>query len=185
MINDIHKEAESKMRKSLESLMTDLAKMRTGRAHPSLLDHIRVESYGAMMPLCQVATVSVSDARTLTITPWDKSMVALIEKAIMQSELGLNPSSAGTVIRVPLPQLTEQRRKDLIKIIRGEGEGARVAIRSIRRDANSHIKELLKEKMISEDEERKAEEAIQKLTDKYIADIDKHLESKEKELMEV
>lgn len=185
MIQDIQKEAESKMKKSVESLVVELTKLRTGRAHPSLLDHIRVESYGSMMPLSQVASISVSDARTITISPWEKSMIAPIEKAIMQSDLGLNPSSVGMVIRVPLPPLTEQRRKDLSKVVRSEGEAARVAIRNIRRDANSHIKELLKEKMISEDEERRAQDAVQKLTDKYIVDIDKHAEAKEKDLMEV
>ena len=185
MINDIKKDADVRMGKSIESLRGDLTKLRTGRAHTSLLDHITVDYYGTDTPLNQVATVAVADARMLTVTPWEKPMVQAVEKAIMTSNLGLNPATSGTVIRVPLPPLTEERRKDMIKLVRKEGEGAKVAIRNIRRDANSVIKELLKEKEISEDEERQGEEAIQKLTDKHVLEVDKLLEVKEKDLMEI
>lgn len=185
MIEDIRKDAETRMSKTVESCRHDLAKIRTGRAHPSLLDHITVEYYGSEVPINQVANVAVEDARTLSITPWEKHMVQLVEKAIMTSDLGLNPNTAGTVIRVPLPQLTEERRKDLIRIVRQEAEGSRVAIRNIRRDANNDLKELLKEKEVSEDEERRGQELIQKLTDKYVAEIDQVLEAKEAELMEI
>jgi len=172
------------MGKSIESLKSELTKLRTGRAHTSLLDHITVDYYGNETPLNQVATVSVAEARMLTVTPWEKNMVQAVEKAIISSDLGLNPATSGTVIRVPLPPLTEERRKDMIKIVRQEGENAKVAVRNIRRDANSDIKELLKEKEITEDEERQGEDAIQKLTDKYVAEVDKVLEAKEKDLME-
>jgi len=172
------------MGKSVESLRQELTKLRTGRAHTSLLDHITVDYYGSEMPLKQVSNINVEDSRTLTVTPWEKSMVQAIEKAIMHSDLGLNPASAGTVIRVPLPPLTEERRTDMIRLVRQEAEGGRVAIRNIRRDAMSDVKELLKEKMISEDEERRAESEIQTLTDKFVAEIDKVLEEKEKELKE-
>ncbi len=185
MIEEIKKDAETRMGKSIESLKDAFAKIRTGRAHTSLLDHITVEYYGNEVPLSQCATVSVADARTLAIQPWENSMIAPIEKAIMNSDLGLNPSSAGNVIRVPLPALTEERRKDLIKIVRQEAEGARVAIRNIRRDANQDIKALVKEKEITEDDGRRAEEAIQKLTDKYVGEVDKLLEEKEKDLMSI
>ncbi len=185
MIDDIKKDADIRMGKSIESLRGDLTKLRTGRAHTSLLDHITVDYYGTDTPLNQVATVAVADARMLTVTPWEKPMVQAVEKAIMTSNLGLNPATSGTVIRVPLPPLTEERRKDMIKLVRKEGEGAKVAIRNIRRDANSDIKELLKEKEISEDEERQGEEAIQKLTDKHVVEVDKLLEVKEKDLMEI
>lgn len=185
MIDEITEDAEVRMGKSVSSLQTELTKIRTGRAHPSLLDHITVEYYGADTPLTQVANVSVEDSRTLTITPWEKDMVTHIEKAIMKSDLGLNPSSAGTVIRIPMPQLTEERRRDLVRVVRNETEQGRVAIRNIRRDANSDFKDLLKEKEISEDECRQAEDNIQKLTDKYIARIDEVLAKKETELMEV
>jgi ribosome recycling factor len=185
MINDIKKDADVRMGKSIESLRGDLTKLRTGRAHTSLLDHITVDYYGTDTPLNQVATVAVADARMLTVTPWEKPMVQAVEKAIMTSNLGLNPATSGTLIRVPLPPLTEERRKDMIKLVRKEGEGAKVAIRNIRRDANSVIKELLKEKEISEDEERQGEEAIQKLTDKHVVEVDKLLEVKEKDLMEI
>ncbi len=185
MIDEIIKDAEDRMGKSVESFRSDLTKIRTGRAHPSLLDHITVEYYGAATPLSQVANVSVEDARTLSITPWEKDMVKAIEKAIMKSDLGLNPSTAGTVIRIPMPQLTEERRHDLVRVVRNEAENGRVAIRNIRRDANSDIKELLKEKEITEDESRKAEEMIQKLTDSYVAKIDEVLAKKETELMAV
>ena len=185
MIEDIKKDADTRMHKSIDSLRQELSKLRTGRAHTSLLDHITVSYYGTDMPLNQVANVGVEDSRTLVINPWEKSMVQPIEKAIMTSDLGLNPTTAGTVIRVPLPPLTEERRKDMVRIVRHEAEGARVAIRNIRRDANHHIKELLKEKEISEDEDRRAEEAIQKLTDKYVAKVDELLATKEEELMAV
>ncbi len=185
MIDDIKKDAGARMAKSVESLKADLVKVRTGRANTSLLDHISVEYYGNPTPLSQVASVTASDARTLTVTPWEKTMVGPIEKAIMTSDLGLTPNSAGTTIRVPLPPLTEERRRDLIKVVRTEGEQARVAVRNIRRDANSTIKDLVKEKEISEDEARRAEEEIQKLTDKAIAQVDGVLEIKEKELMEI
>ncbi len=185
MIDDIVKDAEARMAKSVESLKTELSKLRTGRAHPSLLDHIMVDYYGSQTPLKQVANVAIEDSRTLTVTPWERQMVPVIEKAIMESDLGLNPNTAGTVIRIPLPPLTEERRKDMIRIVRHEAEGARVAIRNIRRDANSDLKELLKEKEISEDEARHGEERIQKLTDKYVARIDEVLAVKEKELMEI
>jgi ribosome recycling factor len=185
MINDINKDAETRMGKSVESLKVELTKLRTGRAHTSLLDHITVDYYGSQVPLNQVANVSVSDPRTLSVTPWEKPMVQKIEKAIMESDLGLNPATAGEVIRVPLPPLTEERRKDMIRVVRQEGENARVAIRNIRRDAISDFKSLLKEKEITEDEEHKAEDDMQKLTDKYIAKVDELLELKEKDLMEV
>ncbi len=185
MIDDILKDAKTRMAKSVETLRHDLTKVRTGRAHTSLLDHIMVDYYGSEVPLKQVANVNVEDARTLIVTPWEKPMVAVIEKAIMKSDLGLNPNTAGTVMRIPLPSLTEERRKDMIKVVRHEAEGARVAIRNIRRDANNDFKELLKEKEISEDEDRRAQEQIQKLTDQAIADIEKVLQAKEAELMEV
>ncbi|MBD3670701.1 MAG: ribosome recycling factor [Gammaproteobacteria bacterium] len=185
MINDIQKDAESRMGKSIESLKQELKKLRTGRAHTSLLEHITVEYYGSDVPLNQVANVTIDDPRTLAVVPWEKPMVAVIEKAIMNSDLGLNPTTAGEVIRVPLPPLTEERRKDMIKIVKAEGEKGKVAIRNIRRDANNDIKGLLKEKEISEDDERRAEEEIQKITDKYVAEVDKVLEEKEKDLMEI
>ncbi len=185
MINEIQKDAEQRMKKSIEALKADLTKLRTGRAHPSLLDQITVEYYGTEVPLSQVANISVSDARTLTVTPWEKKMVPVIEKAILNSDLGLNPATAGDVIRIPLPPLTEERRRDLIKVVRQEGEKARVAIRNIRRDAIHQLKDLLKEKEISEDEERRAEEAIQKLTDRMVAEVEKVLSEKEKDLLEI
>jgi len=185
MINDIKKDAESRMGKSVESLKTELTKLRTGRAHTSLLDHVMVEYYGSHVPLNQVANISVSDARTLTVQPWEKPMVQKVEKAILESDLGLNPATAGEIIRVPLPPLTEERRKDMIRLVRHEGENAKVAIRNIRRDAISDFKSLLKEKEITEDEEHKAEDDIQKLTDKYIAKVDEALDAKEKDLMEI
>jgi ribosome recycling factor len=185
MIEDIKKDARTRMAKSIESLKHELAKIRTGRAHTSLLDHITVEYYGAEVPIGQAANITVEDARTLVVTPWDKTMVKPIEKAIMNSDLGLNPSTAGTVMRVPMPALTEERRRDLVKVVRHEAENARVAVRNIRRDANHDLKELLKEKEISEDDERRGQEEIQKLTDKFVKEIDELLEAKEAELMEV
>lgn len=185
MIDDIKKDAETRMSKSLDALQTNFHKIRTGRAHPSILDSVSVEYYGAQMPLNQVASVNVEDARTLTVVPWEKPLVPKVEKAIMTSDLGLNPSTAGDVIRVPMPALTEETRKNYIKQARGEAENARVAVRNVRRDANNDLKALLKDKEISEDEERRAADAIQKLTDKYIVEIDKLLESKEHDLLQV
>lgn len=185
MLNDIKNDADSRMGKSVEALKHELAKIRTGRAHPSLLEHVQVSFYGSMVPISQAASVAAADSRTLTVTPFDKSMVSAIEKAIMTSDLGLNPMSAGTTIRVPMPPLTEERRRDLTKVVKHEGENAKVAVRNIRRDAIADIKELLKAKEITEDDERKAGEAIQKLTDKHIETIDKILADKEKELMEI
>ena len=185
MINDIKKDAELRMGKSVEALKQELSKVRTGRAHTSLLDHIRVPYYGNEVPLSQVATVNVAEARMLTVTPWERNMVPAVEKAITTSDLGLNPSTSGNVIRVVLPALTEERRRDMVKIVRAEAESARVAVRNIRREAITGLKELLKEKEISEDEERRAEEDIQKLTDRYVAGVDKVLQEKEADLMEV
>ena len=179
------KDAGVRMSKSVASLQSELTKIRTGRAHTSLLDHITVDYYGSQVPLNQAANVGVEDSRTLTVTPWEKDMVQVIEKAIMASDLGLNPASAGTVIRVPLPALTEDRRKDMIRVVRHEAEGGRIAVRNIRRDAMHDVKELLKEKMIGEDEERRAETEIQAITDKYVAEIDEVLAVKEAELMEI
>ncbi|MCK5480499.1 MAG: ribosome recycling factor, partial [Gammaproteobacteria bacterium] len=174
-----------RMGKSVESLRQSLVKVRTGRAHPSLLDHLAVDYYGSEVPISQVANINVEDARTLMITPWEKQMVQPIEKAIMKSDLGLNPATAGTVIRIPMPPLTEETRRDLVKVVRQDGEAAKVAIRNIRRDANSDFKSLLKEKEVSEDEERGAQDDVQQLTDKYVSEVDKVLAEKEAELMEV
>ena len=185
MLDDIKKDAASRMAKSVASLQQDLTKIRTGRAHTSLLDHITVEYYGSQVPLKQVSNVNVEDSRTLAVTPWEKDMVKVVEKAIMNSDLGLNPSSAGTVIRVPLPALTEERRKDLIRVVRQEAENARIAIRNIRRDALGDLKELLKEKMIGKDDEHRGEGEIQEITDNHIANIDTVLAEKDKELMVV
>lgn len=184
MLDEIKKDAGDRMGKSVASLQQDLTKIRTGRAHTSLLDHITVEYYGSPVPLQQVANINVEDSRTLTVSPWEKDMVKPIEKAILHSDLGLNPASAGTIIRVPLPPLTEERRKDMIRLVRSEAEGGRVAIRNIRRDALGDIKDLLKEKMIGEDDEHRAHDEIQAITDKYVADVDKLLAEKESELME-
>lgn len=185
MIDEIIKDAEIRMNKSIDSLKGELAKVRTGRAHPSLLEHIMVDYYGSDTPLSQVASIGVEDARTLTVTPWEKPMVQAVEKAIMKSDLGLNPNSAGSVIRIPMPQLTEERRRDLVKVVRHEGENAKVAIRNIRRDANSDFKSLEKEKEISEDDERRAQDNIQKLTDKHVKEIDDTIDVKEVDLMKV
>lgn len=185
MINEIQKDAQERMHKSVEALKGNLSKIRTGRAHPSILQNISVEYYGAPTPLNQVANIIAEDARTLAITVFDRELTQAVEKAIMKSDLGLNPMSAGTVIRVPLPALTEERRKDLVKIVRAEAEGGRVAIRNIRRDANGDFKSLLKDKEISEDEDHKAQDEIQKITDVAIKNIDDLLAVKEKELMEV
>lgn len=185
MLDEIKKDASQRMDKSVASLQQDFTKIRTGRAHTSLLDHVTVEYYGSQVPLNQVANVNVEDSRTLTVSPWEKDMVKAIEKAIMGSDLGLNPATAGTIIRVPLPPLTEERRKDLIRVVRNEAEGGRIAIRNIRRDALGDIKDLLKEKMIGEDDERRASDEIQTITDKHVARIDEVLGEKESELMEV
>lgn len=185
MINDIKADAKTRMGKSVEAFKQDLTKIRTGRAHPSLIEHLTVSYYGADTPITQVANVSIADARTLQVQPWEKDMVAAVEKAIMNSDLGLNPNTAGQIIRIPLPPLTEERRKDLIKVVRGEAEAAKVAVRNIRRDANSTFKDLVKEKEISEDEERRAQDDIQKLTDDHVAKIDSILAEKEDELMEI
>jgi ribosome recycling factor len=185
MIDDIKKDASERMAKSVEALRHELAKIRTGRAHPSLLDHIKVAYYGSEVPINQVANVAVEDARTLTVTPWERSMVSVVEKALIQSDLGINPNTAGTVIRVPMPPLTEERRRDLQRVARHEAEQARVAVRNIRRDGNQQLKELVKEKMISDDDERRGQELVQKLTDRFIKDVDQVLEEKEADLMSI
>ena len=185
MIADIKKTAEQKMTKSVETLKSDLSKVRTGRAHTGLLDHIHVDYYGARMPLSQVANLTLADARTVAIQPWEKKMVPVIEKAIRDSDLGVNPATSGDVIRVPMPPLTEERRKELIKVVRHEAENARVAVRNIRRDANEHLKKLLKDHAVAEDDERRAQEDVQKLTDRFIVEIDKVLATKEADLMAI
>ncbi len=185
MIADLKKNTESKMKKSLEALKNDLGKVRTGRAHTGLLDHVTVDYYGTQTPLSGVANVTLIDARTIGISPWEKKMVAAIEKAIRESGLGLNPAAMGDTIRVPMPALTEERRKELIKVVRGESENARVAVRNLRRDANHALKEALKKKEISEDDERRAQDDVQKLTDRHVAEIDKMLQHKEVELLAV
>jgi ribosome recycling factor len=185
MIAEVRKNAEQKMGKTLETLKADLGKVRTGRAHTGLLDHIMVDYYGNPTPLNQVANVKLLDARTIGVSPWEKNLSSAIEKAIRDSDLGLNPASMGDTVRVPMPALTEERRKDLIKVVRGEAENARVAVRNIRRDANNHLKDLLKQKKIAEDEERRAQDDIQKLTDKHIAEVDKLLQTKEADLLAV
>lgn len=185
MQNELLKDTEDRMNKCMASLKTELSKIRTGRAHPSLLEHVKVLHYGNETPINQVANVAVESSRSLTVTPWEKDMVSVVEKAIQTSDLGLNPSTSGNVIRVPLPQLTEERRRDLVKVIRDEGEKAKVAVRNIRRDANSDIKNMLKEKEISEDDEHRSNADIQKVTDKIIEDMDKVLKVKETDLLEI
>jgi ribosome recycling factor len=185
MLEDIKKDASDRMGKCVVAYRNELKKLRTGRAHTSLLDHIRVDYYGSEVPLSQVANIGVEDARTLTVVPWEKTMVQAIEKAIMKSDLGLTPNTAGAVIRVPLPALTEERRRDLTKVVRHEAENGRVAIRNVRRDVMHELKEMLKEKLLSEDDERRGHDEIQKLTDKYVAEIEQVLAEKEKELMQV
>jgi ribosome recycling factor len=185
MIEGIQKKTSERMAKSIEALRLELAKIRTGRAHPSLLDHITVSYYGNDVPLSQTANVTIEDSRTLAVTPWERTMVQAIEKAIMSSDLGLNPNTAGTVIRVPMPALTEERRRDLVKVVRHEGENSRVAIRNIRRDANTDLKNFLKDKLISEDDERRGQELVQKLTDQYVKEVDALLEVKEKDLLAI
>ena len=185
MISDVKNTAEQKMAKSIETLKADLAKVRTGRAHTGLLDHIHVDYYGSQVPLSQVANVTLVDPRTIGVQPWEKKMIQVIEKAIRDSDLGLNPATSGDLIRVPMPALTEERRRDLIKVVHKEAEAAKVAIRNVRRDANEHLKKLLKDKECSEDEERRAHEDLQKLTDRSIADVDRLLQLKEADLMAI
>jgi ribosome recycling factor len=185
MVNDIKKNAELKMQKSLEALKSDLSKIRTGRAHTGLLDHVMVEYYGSMVAVNQVANMNLGDARTIHVQPYEKNMVGKVEKAIRDSDLGLNPATSGELIRVPMPMLTEERRRELAKVVRGEGENAKVALRNVRRDANDALKKLVKDKEISEDDERRAQDEIQKLTDRYVAEVDKALQTKEAEIMAV
>jgi len=185
MINDVKKSAEQKMGKSVEALKADLGKIRTGRAHTGLLDHIQVDYYGTMMPLSQVANVTLADARTIGVQPWEKKMIPVVEKAIRDSDLGLNPATSGDLIRIPMPALTEERRRELTKVVLKDAENARIAVRNIRRDANEHLKKLLKDKQCSEDDERHAQVDVQKLTDRFIAEIDKVMHAKEADLMAV
>jgi ribosome recycling factor len=185
VIEDILKDAQTRMGKSVDSLKSELTKIRTGRAHPSLLDQVSVDYYGNETPINQVANVTVEDSRTLAVAPWEKQMVPVVEKAIINSGLGLNPATAGNLIRIPMPPLTEERRRELVKVVKGEGENAKIAVRNIRRDANSDFKDMLKDKDISEDESRDAEDSVQKLTDKFVAAIDDVIAVKEKELMEI
>jgi ribosome recycling factor len=185
MLDDIKKDARERMAKCVQTFQADMKKLRTGRAHPSLIEHLKVDYYGTDTPLNQVANIAVEDGRTLVVSPWEKTMVQPIEKAIHKSDLGLNPMTAGTVIRIPMPALTEERRRDITKVLRQDAEGARVAVRNVRRDVMTDIKDLLKEKLISQDDEKRAEVEIQKLTDKHIADIEQALAAKEKEVMQV
>lgn len=184
-VTDVKKTAEQKMQKSIETLRADLAKVRTGRAHTGILDHIQVDYYGSPTALTQVANVTLIDARTIGVQPWEKKMVSVVEKAIRESDLGLNPSTQGDIIRVPTPPLTEERRKEIVKMIKGEGEDAKVAVRNIRRDSNEALKKMLKDKVCSEDEERRAQDDVQKLTDRFVAEIDKLIAEKEKDIMTV
>jgi ribosome recycling factor len=185
MLDDIKKDARERMTKCVQTFQADMKKLRTGRAHPSLIEHLKVDYYGNDTPLNQVANIAVEDGRTLVVSPWEKTMVQAIEKAIHKSDLGLNPMTAGTVIRIPMPALTEERRRDITKVLRQDAEGARVAVRNVRRDVMTDIKDLLKEKLISQDDEKRAEVEIQKLTDKHIADIEQLLTAKEKEVMQI
>lgn len=185
MISDVKKSAEQKMSKSVEALKADLSKVRTGRAHTGLLDHIQVDYYGSPMPLTQVSNVTLADARTIAVQPWEKKMIPVVEKAIRDADLGLNPATSGDVVRVPMPALTEERRRELIKVVHKEAESARIAVRNVRRDANEHLKRLMKDKECSEDDERRAQEDVQKLTDRCIAEIDRILQAKEHDLMAV
>ena len=184
-VAEIQKTTEQKMLKSVDALKADLSKIRTGRAHTGLLDHIQVDYYGSMVPLSQVSQVGLGDARTITVQPWEKKMIPVVEKAIRESDLGLNPATTGDIVRVPMPVLTEQRRKELVKVVKPEGEAAKVAIRNLRRDANHHVKELLKAKTISEDDDRRAEETVQKLTDRFVGEVDRIVADKEKEVLTV
>jgi ribosome recycling factor len=185
MIADVKKSAEQKMQKSIEALKVDLGKVRTGRAHTGILDHVMVDYYGSLVPISSVANINLIDSRNIGVTPWEKKMVGAVEKAIRDSDLGLNPSSQGDLIRVPTPALTEERRRELIKVVKGEAENAKVAVRNVRRDANATLKDLLKDKTISEDDERRSQDEIQKLTDRYIAEVDKVLQAKETDLMAI
>jgi ribosome recycling factor len=185
MLDDVKKTAEQKMQKALEVLKTDLGKVRTGRAHAGLLDQVMVEYYGNMVPISQVGNVGLADARTITVQVWEKPMLAKVEKAIRDSDLGLNPANSGDMIRVPMPPLTEERRRDLTKVVRAEGENAKVSVRNVRRDANDQLKKMLKDKEIGEDEERRAQDEVQKLTDKYVSEVDKALQAKEADLMAI
>ena len=185
MLDDVKKDARERMAKCVQNFQNDLKKLRTGRAHPSLIEHLKVDYYGSDVPLQQVASIAVEDGRTLVVSPWEKGVVQAIEKAIFKSDLGLNPMTAGTIIRIPMPPLTEERRRDLTKVLRHDAEGARVAVRNVRRDVMNDIKDLLKEKLISQDDERRAETEIQKLTDKHVADVEAALAAKEKEVMQV
>ncbi len=185
MIADVKNTAEQKMAKSVEALKTDLSKVRTGRAHTGLLDHIQVDYYGSMMPLTQVANVTLADSRTIGVQPWEKKMIPVVEKAIRDADLGLNPATSGDLIRIPMPSLTEERRKELIRVVHKEAEAARVAVRNIRRDANDQFKKLLKDKQCSEDDERHAQTDMQKLTDRFIADVDRVMQAKETDLMAI
>jgi ribosome recycling factor len=184
-ISDIRKNAEAKMGKSIEALKTELQKIRTGRAHPGILDQVQVDYYGSMVPISQVANVTLMDARTISVQPWEKGMGPKIEKAIRESDLGLNPSSQGDLLRVPMPALTEERRKDLTKVVRHAGEDSKVAVRNLRRDANEHLKKLLKDKAVSEDDERRAQDEVQRLTDRVIAEVDRLVQAKEAEILAV
>ncbi|MGO4277824.1 ribosome recycling factor [Cupriavidus sp. OV038] len=184
-VADTKKSAEQKMQKSIEAFRADLAKIRTGRAHTGLLDHVQVDYYGSMVPISQVANVGLADARTISVQPWEKKMVGAVEKAIRDADLGLNPATMGETIRVPMPALTEERRKELTKVVKGEAEGAKVAVRNLRRDAMEQFKKLVKDKTISEDDERRGQDEVQKLTDKFVAEIDKLVAEKEKEIMTV
>jgi len=185
MLDDIKKDARERMTKCVQTFQADMRKLRTGRAHPSLIEHLKVDYYGNDTPLNQVANIAVEDGRTLVVSPWEKTMVQAIEKAIHKSDLGLNPMTAGTIIRIPMPALTEERRRDITKILGKDAEAARVAVRNVRRDVMGDIKDLLKEKLISQDDEKRAEVEIQKLTDKHVADIEQHLAAKEKEVMQI
>jgi ribosome recycling factor len=185
MISDVRQSAEQKMTRSIETLKSDLAKVRTGRAHTGLLDHIHVDYYGTSMPLTQVANVTLADPRTIGVTPWEKKMIPVVEKAIRESDLGLNPATSGDLIRVPMPPLTEERRKELIKVVHKEAEAAKVAVRNVRREANDQLKKLLKDKQCSEDEERRAHDDLQKVTDRFVAEVDRLLQAKEADLMAI
>ena len=185
MLEDLKKDARERMAKCVQNFQADLKKLRTGRAHPSLIEHLRVDYYGSEVPLQQVASIAVEEGRTLVVSPWEKAMVQPIEKAIQKSDLGLNPMTAGTIIRIPMPPLTEERRRDITKLLRHDAESARVAVRNVRRDVMNDIKDLLKEKLVSQDDERRAEVEVQKLTDKHVADVEQLLTAKEKEVMQV
>ncbi len=185
MLDDLKKDARERMAKCVQSFQADLKKLRTGRAHPSLIEHLKVDYYGSEVPLQQVASIAVEDGRTLVISPWEKAVVSAVEKAIFKSDLGLTPMTAGTVIRIPMPPLTEERRREITKVLKADAENARVAVRNVRRDVMNDVKEMLKEKLITQDDERRAEADIQKLTDKHVADIEQLLVAKEKEVMQV